>query len=428
MLRARDHYRNAVTGYESEFDLMLLSEAENRALELDFELNPEGVLVARQPIFSEPGVYRLEVIDRQRGFRAVSNPTRVTEEVPQQRLFWGDTHCHSIASRDTTGTSDQVTPEAGYRYARHVSHLDFCAITDHSQDLHVAPQDWDMVRQAAADAYEPGRFVSFSAYESTHRPQRGDGDKNVYFLDDDQPAVTEGSTEETYAALKRQSGDRAMVIPHLHVPTNWEKHDPDLEHVVQVYSHWGCGFSPNSRPRIVPGGERPAESFVTHALENGARLGFIASSDHSFGHPGDDFWWPLSSFSGGLAATYADVLTREGLWNALKGRHCYGTTRARILLHFSVNGEPMGSEISLPPGRPRQLKVEVHGTCALDTIDVYRNNSVFHSEPGDGRWDVELKLEDTRSERDVDYYYIHVQQKDEEQAWASPIWVESAEG
>ncbi len=423
MLRARDHHRNVVRGYESAFETRLLSADGARPLDLDFELNREGVLAYRDLSLREAGVHRLEVVDRELDFRAVSNAVRATVEEPPVRLYWGDTHCHSCASGDTSSISEFITPGAGYRYARDVAHLDFCAVTDHSEDLHVAPEDWDMVRRAAAEAYEPGRFVTFSAYEATHRPQRRDGDKNVYFLDDDRSCVTEGNTEETYAALKRQTGDRVMVIPHLHVPTNWEKHDPELEYVVEVYSHWGCGFSPESRPRIVPGRERPPESCVTHALERGIRLGFIASADHSCGHPGDDFWWRFSSFQGGLAAVYAEELTREGIWNALRARHCYATTRARILLRFSVNGRPMGSEISLPPEEPRQLFLEVNGTCAIEELRIMRSSELLHAAPGRGRRDVELEIEDAGTERETDYYYVHVTQRDGEQAWASGVWV-----
>ena len=35
---------------------------------------------------------------------------------------------------------------------------------------------------------------------------------------------------------------------------------------------------------------------------------------------------------------YADELTREALFRALRARRAYATTGARIILHFSVNG------------------------------------------------------------------------------------------
>ena len=44
-----------------------------------------------------------------------------------------------------------------------------------------------------------------------------------------------------------------MVIPHQHARTNWGLHDPELERVVEIYSHWGCGLSPESEPPMIPG-------------------------------------------------------------------------------------------------------------------------------------------------------------------------------
>ena len=37
---------------------------------------------------------------------------------------------------------------------------------------------------------------------------------------------------------------------------------------------------------------------------------------------------------------------------------------------------------------------------------------------------VEHYMEDTEPERDTDYYYIRVRQRDQQWAWSSPIWVE----
>ncbi len=37
---------------------------------------------------------------------------------------------------------------------------------------------------------------------------------------------------------------------------------------------------------------------------------------------------------------------------------------------------------------------------------------------------VEHYMEDTQPERDTDYYYVRVRQRDQQWAWSSPIWVE----
>jgi hypothetical protein len=295
-------------------------------------------------------------------------------------------------------------------------------VTDHSQDL--VEEDWAETQEVAASCYEPGRFVTFSAFEATHHPLRRDGDKNIYFFTDDEAYLNSGSTKALYRDLK-QRRNKVMSIPHLHVRTNWACHDPELERVVEIYAHWGCGLSPESEPPMIPGTGLRAENYVSHALEQGIKVGFVASADHSGGHPGDDFWWELSNYQGGLAAVYAVSLTREGIWEGLWNRHCYGTTRARILLEFEIDGHLMGEEYGPRPGEQgeRHLIAKVYGTAAIHRVEIVKNGHIWASEPGNQAMDVELDCTDRRAERKMDYYYVHVVQEDGEQAWSSPIWV-----
>ena len=141
----------------------------------------------------------------------------------------------------------------------------------------------------------------------------------MYFLTDDQMVANEGSTADLYRDLKRQPAS-VMVIPHQHARTDWERHDPALERVVEIYAHWECGLSPESQPPMIPGAGLRAEHYVSHALNQGIRIGFIASADHSGGRPGDDFWWGpfgLCGYTGGLGAVCAPSLTRDGIWDGL---------------------------------------------------------------------------------------------------------------
>ena len=412
VVRARDRYRNIAAGYRGTITL--------RGQPYTFTPADEGVHRFNDTALADPGVHRLTVTDEALGVSARSNPTKVFRKAPTTAVYWGDTHSHSTVSADTAASNDRRPRPAGvYEYARDRADLDFCMVSDHSQDL--TAEDWRETQRAAADACEPGRFVAFSAFEATHQPQRKDGDKNVYFFTDDEPYVSEGTTAEMYDDLGRR-GSPVMVIPHLHGRTNWQLHDPGLERVVEVYAHWGCGLAPDFEPpMIVP---LEPENCVSHALEQGHRLGFIASADHSGGHPGDDFWWRLSSYDGGLAAVYAADLTREGIWAGLWNRRCYGTTRARILLAFEINGHDMGSE--LIAAGAREISVNAYGTAGIETVMVIKNGRVLESVAGDGRLDVEAAFTDDAPERDTDYYYAHVVQVDGEQAWASPIWVASA--
>ena len=411
VVRARDRYKNIATGYTGTVTL--------RGRAYPFTPDDAGVHRFEDTVFDKPGIHRIEAFDEGLGAYARSNPTKTTAEPPTRRLYWGDTHTHSNISADSAAGNNFIPRPAGdYDYARNRSDLDFCMVTDHSQDL--TEEDWAETRRAAAEWNEPGRFVTFSAFEATHQPLRKDGDKNVYFFTDDEDYVAEGTTADLYAELRRRPG-RRMVIPHQHARTNWDLHDPELERVVEVYAHWGCGVSPTDEPPMVS--PLAPENYVSHALEQGCKVGFIASADHSWGHPGDDFWWRLSSYNGGLAAVYAPSLTREGIWDGLWSRRCYGTTRARILLEFTINGHSIGEEITAEGGRT--LSVAACGTASIEAVRIIKNGRTLHSRRGDGALDVVFDYQDDEAERDTDYYYVHVAQVDGEQAWSSPIWVVS---
>lgn len=425
VVRAIDRYHNIVSDYTGTVRL-LAGDGPGAALVQahTFALEDRGVHAFTGVVLNQDGVARLAALDEGLGLFARSNATHTWLEEPPYQLYWGDTHAHSSVSADTAACESLVPRPAGvYNYARNRCDLHFCMVTDHSDSL--VDEEWEETRRAARDWYEPGRFVTFSAFEVTHDPLRRDGDKNVYYLTDDQTFVNQGTTKDLYREL-RARGNEAMVIPHLHNSTNWALHDPKLERVVEVYAHWGCGLSPDSAPPMIPGpGTRLRPShYVNYALEQGVRIGFIASADHSWGHPGDDFWWPLSNYHGGLAGVYAGSLTRQGIWDGLWNRRCYGTTRARILLEFDIDSHPMGSEFRAT-SRTRHLRLDVHGTAPIKCAEIVKNGRVCYCQTGDGALDLELAHVDSRRERETDYYYAHVTQVDEEQAWSSPIWVQA---
>lgn len=426
VVRARDKYNNIAEGYNGRITLFT-SAADQTAPFGDYVFTKQdrGIHIFKDFVFDKCGINRITASDEGLCICGRSNPSRTCDGYTDYNTYWGDTHTHSILSADeAAGNCLYKRPGGVYEYARNVSDLDFCMVTDHSQDL--TEDDWKETQDAAKVYNEPGKFVTFSAFEATHDPLRQDGDKNIYFLTDDISFTNQGSTSGLYSHLKKYKG-RAMSIPHQHARTNWKQHDPELERVAEIYSHWGCGLSPDSEPPMIPGprNRMKPENYVNYALEQGFRIGFIASADHSYGHPGDDFWWQLSSYNGGLAAVFSKELTRDGIWEGIWNRRCYATTRARILLQFEIDGHVMGEEFNeiSETAAGRKIFAAVNGTASLMQIDVIKNGLVLYSEMGNEDLDMELTYFDTKVERDTDYYYLHIVQVDGEQAWSSPIWV-----
>jgi hypothetical protein len=119
---------------------------------------------------------------------------------------------------------------------------------------------------------------------------------------------------------------------------------------------------------------------LREALEKGYRVGFTAGSDDHKGRPGAAY--PGSgSFGvyGGLTCIWAEELTREGLWEALKARRCYGTTGQRIRLEVTADGQRMGSEYAADG--PPELQVRVWGTAPIERVDVFRGLEQVYSYP-----------------------------------------------
>ena len=181
------------------------------------------------------------------------------------------------------------------------------------------------------------------------------------------------------------------------------------------------------------------EGFVERALALGWRVGSTAGGDDHTSHPGD-----LTLRGGtpprtpGLLAVRAKEKTRQAIWQALYDRSCYGTTGARIIVDFSVNGAPMGSELWLEE-RPalrhaRTLSIDAHGTAVIEKIEVVRNNEVLLTHEGT-TCDEGISVEDADPFDEAAFepgphwptpflfYYLRITQADGEMAWVSPVWV-----
>jgi hypothetical protein len=352
---------------------------------------------------------------------ASSNPMVVRAgAVP---IRWADLQVHTALS-DGTGQVDAV-----YRYAREVAALDAVALTDHDHfgplflDRH--PEIVALATQAVDRAYEPGRFVTVHGYEWTswlfgHRHVLGFAGPLPLASSQDPQTDT---PEELHAALR----DRPDVLVVRHhpaggpVPIDWSLPvDPQLEPVVEIASVHG-----QSESSSLPGAIYDAvpEAFVDLQLAGGARFGLIGSTDGHDGHPG---WSQLAGGQrgqGGLAALEGAELTRESMLATLRARRVYATNGPRIVLRFTVDGQPMGS--TLAPQRPVEVELRVVGTAPLDRAELVTRAGVMGSRRGDGSallhatWTLEPPA-------GPDLVYVRVVQQDGGLAWSSPVFLEPA--
>lgn len=398
----------------------------------------------------DPGIHKVRAAARR--IVGGSNPVKAGGGL---RLYWGDIHVHTALCDGT------LEPRAFYREARDVQGLDFAAITMHDTMEMFEPSgrkaEWKLVRDLQEEFNQPGRFVTFLGYEwSDHKH----GHRGVFFAPDEpDPDMyewtnSESDTPEKLEALLR--GHEAMAIPHhtawrriFLIPLNWLKfihlripeayrwwgRESEQQRLVEIYSMHGSSESYDGPYPVTHGDPRgwfPRRlrddrskpgygNYVQEALAGGLRLGVIAGSDrHDYAV--SERIHPIDIYPGGLTAVWADELSAPSLWRSLWNRRVYGTTGARIILEFSADGMPMGSEYlcSSPP----RLQGRVIGTASLRLAELVRHDGRGYKTVWSQRGGVEASFDFADGEFEGEcFYYLRVEQEDGHCAWSSPIWL-----
>ena len=316
------------------------------------------------------------------------------ENPPRWRTCFGDLHNHNDIGYA------QGTLTRTFEIAR--NHLDFFAFTPHAywpdigrypgnienkwiNGFAVAKARWPEVVEHARRFDSPGSFVTLLGYE---RHSSAEGDYHILFPDlkGDYELVPSLKEFQQFAARRG-----AILVPHHpanrlgHRGTNIRLLDPSVSPVMEIFSEWGCAEQDRALPpykRHTEGG-RWTENTWQRFLEEGYRLGAVASSDDHLGYPG--------AYREGLAAVKVTALTRESIMDALRNRRTYAVSGDRIELDFTCNGSVMGQ--SLPFTRRRRFEVSVKGWDQVNQIELLKNNRVIHREfpmdrvPGPSRWE-----------------------------------------
>lgn len=293
-------------------------------------------------------------------------------------LYWGDLHNHNAVGYAKGSLERSIDLARG--------HLDFFAFTGHASwhDMPKMPGDrhmhwvngfrahsehWPKTRQLIADASDD-EFVALLGYEwhSSHF-----GDYCVIFPGDEENLYLPDHADKL---LDFADSKGAFAIPH-HVGykqgwrgANWKFYRGGaVTPVVEIFSEHGCtetDRSPFAMLRHSNGGRSTANT-IQPQLARGLRFGFVASSDDHRGYPG--------AYGEGVVGIWAEDLSRQSLFDALRARRTYAATGDRIAVDFQINGHPMGSE--LPATRDRQIDVRTEGQDSVQMIELVRNGRVI---------------------------------------------------
>ena len=384
------------------------------SLDVDTNASPGGVSATAR--ISSAGTHFITVLDENTGISGRSNPMTAAF-LPDRRIYFGEMHSQMWHSMGT-GTTAEF-----FEWGRDNAGLDFCAPANHyNWRFEVTDEIWRELVYTCNRFNEPGRFATMISYE--WGGVRGSGHKNIYYRENYGEFAywyrgDHNSPEDLWESLKDRD---ALTIPH-HPKTwiDWRYRNDQHQRLVEICSNWD--IAEEAGPRSVQG-----------ALAMGHRLGFVGGTDSHYGLANQGSYHVNDG--NGLACVMATDLTRDAIWRALYERRCYATTGDRIVLDFSMNGHPMGTDIpvNLDGEEPRAFSLRVAGTYRIDTVEIIRNNvTVFSTKPGTDVWKGEWTDNDPLSpvafeptfpyDSPFVFYYMRITQGNRQKAWSSPIWL-----
>lgn len=371
----------------------------------------------------EEGLYRVRAYDAQTDeLLAQSNPLQVLDDDSDDlNVYWGEIHGHTEMS-DGMGDYEEM-----FRIARDEGCQDFAAAADHA--CYFTDNEWEWMQDVANSYNERGGFVTLLGYEwagrQGHRCIYARGRRLPLFRGMYEP---QSSLDVVYEQF--HDSEEIVAGPH-HTGANgrMEHHDPTVERFIEVYSMWGASDRLGApKAPLFPGANPlPAHEW----LNAGARLGFTGGGDC---HEGRSGWTPddpkgqgsalhgfarILRYRCGLTAALMPELRRRELIEALRERRTWATTGARILLEFEVSDVEMGGE---GKAKRAEVEAEVHAVDELARLEIIRDGEVVHAVEVEGL-DAEIEWRDPDPVGERAWYYLHVVQRNGQEAWSSPVWL-----
>ncbi|AQQ70708.1 hypothetical protein SMSP2_01068 [Limihaloglobus sulfuriphilus] len=404
MVKAEDKYYNTATSFSGTVNI----KTEQGELLLEGVKIVSGLARVKISV-PHAGPQRLALTGQ--GLKGRSEPIMVFDKMPENRIFYGDMHGHTMVS-DGCGKDAWEY----YSFGRDEANLDVCALTDHWH------YDWPHMQKAVKEFNEPGRFIVFLGEEAGTNFDH----VNLYFLDDDAPhtdyymnkyAQCNKLAHEQYIdnGYKVIGGPHHFAFDRGEKTYPWGEWDPAYARFAEIVSNHGTSeYDGNPNPLHTTDPEKTMQA----GLAKGCRFGVIGSSDTHVSKPGRSCWL---MYKGGLAAFVAPELTKKAIWDAWWNYRVYAAEFDRLYIDFSINGDMMGSEVEAVGSC--EIKYRVVG--ADDGIEVFliKNNQICRSDKADNGI-VNVSFTD-ELDKDDNFYYLRAVQANGQRAWSTPVWVKS---
>jgi hypothetical protein len=444
LLRFEDGFGN-LTGYAPEDTLIELSYSQLRE-NLNWKLFiPEtGYLSLPNLYFNDPGTYRIKLKNLTSNTIYHAPPIECTNE-PSDSLFWGVLHSESKRYRSAEDVENCL------RSFRDDHALQFFASSVFEDEGQTPASDWKLISQQIAQFNEEERFVSMLGFQWSGEPSE-EGIRHFIYPKDNKPILRlKDSKSNTLKKIYRSHTPKELLsIPCMTMAKgfsfNFKEFNPEFERVVEIFNNFGsseCSIKKGNPFPIRTKGRKTGmseteEGAIQKALSRNCRFGFVAGGSDSRGIYKDAEQNDQIEYKNGLTAIFCKEYSRDNLFNALYNRSCYATTGKRMVVFFSIAGQPMGRELNTSdkPGLAynRHIKVKISATSKIKEIIVFRNIEKYHvltdledsheftlddSEPISS---VTIASSDERP--DFLFYYLRITEEDDNVAFITPIWID----
>lgn len=378
-LKGEDRWGNPSDLCDGTFSLKANIPVDGLPATVTFEPGQFSVVVDDLAVH-EPGDVLIDLVDGDGRVAARSNPLRIERSL-ELRPYWADLHGQS---EETIGTN---SAREFHLFARDKAFLD--AVAHQGNDFQVTSEFWRHLNDLAREYNEDGRFVVFPGYEWSGNTGLG-GDRNVLYRHEDRQIHRSShalvhdlsdidtdahSAQTLFEALKDED---CVVFAHIggRYADIRIAHDIRLERSVEVHSAWGT-----------------FEWLLEDAFEHGYRVGIVSNSDGHKGRPGASHPGATKFGAyGGLTCMLAPALSRDGLLEALRRRHHYGTTGCRMIMDTRVTfdrpaesfdddpllgptasrtvGEAMMGDIVRTADREVTFRIDVHASSPIERLEI----------------------------------------------------------
>lgn len=136
----------------------------------------------------------------------------------------------------------------------------------------------------------------------------------------------------------------------------------------------------------------------------------------------------------------AAQLSRDDLLDAMRQNRTYATEDPDLRLEFSINGEPMGSVITLAADDPLDIQVHVSDPTEPTTgyvAELFYGDVVPQDKDSLEKWilvdgltetfsfsgDGVLTFDEYIASGGPEFFFARIQQSDGDRAWSAPVWI-----